>query len=618
VAPSPHRETASRTRLRLKPADSFDLIRLLARSQYDPRKAVCELVQNSLDAQARHVDIAWLTEKGVRALRIRDDGQGIFPELSRPDALHRIATTIGHSHKRSLTPAQRRELMALGKYGIGLLGFWSVGRFMVIRSRVGGGDTWCLRLQEDAPTAQLERVRPRRLAEEPTYTEVTILDLHDGAQRQIRPGRLQAYLASELRGQLLGREVDVRVHDKVARGRAVKEFLVTAQRFLGAPIPEADTLTVPGYDEARVELYLIPLEEERQGRVQLACGGTTVLDDLAEIDGTGEPRAPWSSGRIEGVIDFPHLDVAPGTRRHFQRDQAAHAFLDALAGLETRLVALLAADDQRRQQEADSSLARRIQRAFRELGRKLPEYDFFEVKSGPRAGAARDGDPSAGAESPEPAGTAPAGEADDTGDDPTLLFPPGPLEAVLVSPSRSRIPPGTIRVLKARALDADGRPAAGEIAFTWSLGGGGELAGDGAHATYTAPPGEMRATVTVCATDGARRCSAEAQIEVEDIVPQDKGIPEPTPVHAAAEGWRSRYRAEVWEYNTGHRDYVAAAATETRRLRYLMHLFAKEIVLRNFGGPAESAILERMVEVLTYLDESKNSRRGGNEFEPAG
>jgi hypothetical protein len=41
----------ARTRtLVLRPADPFDLIRWLARSQSDPRKAVAELVQNSIDA----------------------------------------------------------------------------------------------------------------------------------------------------------------------------------------------------------------------------------------------------------------------------------------------------------------------------------------------------------------------------------------------------------------------------------------------------------------------------------------------------------------------------------------------------------------------------------------
>ena len=42
---------------RLRAADPFELIRWLARSQTDPRKALAELVQNSLDAQARTVTI---------------------------------------------------------------------------------------------------------------------------------------------------------------------------------------------------------------------------------------------------------------------------------------------------------------------------------------------------------------------------------------------------------------------------------------------------------------------------------------------------------------------------------------------------------------------------------
>src|SRR5262249_51377589 len=136
------RKSDARTssQVQLKPADSFDLIRLLAHTQSDARKAVAELVQNSLDAGARQIDVSWLREKGIAVLRILDDGKGIFPELPREEALRRIATTIGHSHKRDLNPSERRELMLLGKYGIGLLGFWAVGRTMEIRSRVGGAD----------------------------------------------------------------------------------------------------------------------------------------------------------------------------------------------------------------------------------------------------------------------------------------------------------------------------------------------------------------------------------------------------------------------------------------------------------------------------------------------
>ena len=47
--------------------------------------------------------------------------------------------------------------------------------------------------------------------------------------------------------------------------------------------------------------------------------------------------------------------------------------------------------------------------------------------------------------------------------------------------------------------------------------------------------------------------------------------------------------------------YRLAAETDAGRLRYLIHLFAKEIVLRNFGRPGDADLLERLVQVLTHL-----------------
>jgi hypothetical protein len=38
-----------------------------------------------------------------------------------------------------------------------------------------------------------------------------------------------------------------------------------------------------------------------------------------------------------------------------------------------------------------------------------------------------------------------------------------------------------------------------------------------------------------------------------------------------------------------------------RRFRYLVHLFAKEIVLWNYGEAKDERLLERMVEVLTHI-----------------
>ncbi len=596
--------------VRLRPQNPFDLIRLLARSQSDPRKAVAELVQNSLDAGASKIELTWLNEKSQRVLRIWDDGAGIFPEFDRDEALRRIATTIGHSHKRHLSPSERRELMILGKYGIGLIGFWSVSQVMEIESRVDGGPTLCLRLYEDEERAELSKVRARALADEPTYTEITLRGLHEAAARVIRPPRLQAYLAGELRGQLLERGAELSIRDRVARGTAPKHFQVKPQPFLGAPLADLQTLEVPGHEEARLELYFVSAEDERTGRVALACGGATVLDDVALVDGVEMPRPVWASGRLEGVIDYPELEVAPGTRRGFTPNEPAEAFLRALEGLERELEGRLAEENKRADAVRTQSMARDIRRAFRSVASRLPEYELFDVKAGPRdvedeppapAGAAT-GEALA---SPEPVNaSAPSADSDDASAADGHLFPPGPLARLKLLPSSLRVPPDVTRTLRARALDADGRSAEGPLTFTWQLDGPGELVPDGDGARYAAPSIPALAVVRVVARSASNQAEASAEIETSlELLGRERvgGIPEPRPVNAPGEAWRSRLRADVWEFNESHPDYRMAAETDASRLRYLIHLFAKEVVLRNFGRPGDGDLLERLVQVLTHL-----------------
>ena len=80
------------TKFRLQPADPFDLIRWLARTQSDPRKAVAELVQNSIDARATAIRIERRRIKGHPALVIRDDGEGVLPQLEREEALRYLVS----------------------------------------------------------------------------------------------------------------------------------------------------------------------------------------------------------------------------------------------------------------------------------------------------------------------------------------------------------------------------------------------------------------------------------------------------------------------------------------------------------------------------------------------
>ncbi len=606
-------------RFRLKPADPFDLIRLLARSQNDPRKAVAELVQNSLDAGAREVTLTRFRKGGAACLSVLDDGEGVLPDMDRADALQHIATHIGHSYKRRLTPEERYRLLQQGKYGIGLLGFWSVGRLMTIRSRVKGSDVFGLHLEEDTPEGMVAPERGQRRLE-PTWTEVTIRDLHPAAQRLLLGRRLADYLAFELRGQLLGRDVRLRVLDRLARGTAQKDILVRPPRFQGIPLREVAEWPVEGHPSLRVELHYLP-EEHGAGRVALACAGTTVADDLPLLEAVDLKHPPWDGGRLTGIIDAPFLEVAPGTRRGIVPDAKAEAFAVAMRALANRVREWLSVYEATAGREADRTLHKRLRQVFRELQRRLPHYELFPVKDG--AGGTGAGDPLDGSRVPD-------GEPDDKAfpeagaDELPELFQPGPLESVRIVPAARRLPVGAEAGFAARALDATGRAIRDGVAFAWSLAEGPgrieTLPGNpgGEDDRGPAPSGPARiayhagavgsALIRVEAAQGERRASAEARVEVLEEIeppePEDIGIPEPAEVKDPAGRWRSRLRGGTWEFNGSHPDYLMAARDSGRRFRYLATLLAKELVLRQVaGGGAEDRLLESLVEVLAAIEE---------------
>jgi hypothetical protein len=250
-----HRIDPEARRGRLRPADPFELIRWRARSQTDPRKALAELVQNSLDAGAATITVLRQRDRGVAAIHVLDDGGGIIPEMERPEALAHVATHIGHSRKRNLTPEQRRELLLQGQYGIGLLGFWSIGQELEVRSQVAGGRPWTLRMWEERPNFEVAPMRGRLRVHGGTWTEVLVRELHRPALVSLTGRRVADYLAAELRGQLLGRAVALTVHDRIGRGLAQKVRRVEPVRFPGVRLDVPEEVPVPGRSPIRAELY---------------------------------------------------------------------------------------------------------------------------------------------------------------------------------------------------------------------------------------------------------------------------------------------------------------------------------------------------------------------------
>ncbi len=600
--------------VRLRPANPFDLIRLIAESQNDPRKAMAELVQNSLDAGARTISITRMRRRGEQVVSVFDDGRGIFSELERPKALEKIATNIGRSFKLDLSPQERQHQMMLGKYGIGILGFWSLGRELEMRSRVSGSDVWFLHLIRNKPMAEVMRIPQQRISfTGETWTEVVIRGIHPGAARQIAGRRLGEYLGSELRGQLLERDVKLRILDKLAKGSTLKDFVVVPQRFRGRSILKIPTLEVPGYSAARVELYFVDEVEDRRPLVALTCGGAVVSPDLAALEGYDLNRPPWSAGCLEGIVEFPDLEVTPATRRGFQPGPAAEALLTALKVLEPELNELLEQEREKRRAEEDKSLAREIRKVFRPLAKHLPQYDFFEITSEAK-------DEKVDSESPgERLGRMAAGN--DSGDEPETtsevveeggepdpgeeILPPGPLIRVHILPRRSRLLPGARRVFQAKAVDESGRRIPEGVDYFWViLEGGGVLTPDGIKASFKAPEEPCVVRLAVEARQGERLARAAAEVEIVERLSgesPDAGIPDPERVVDPAGDWRSRIAGRRWEYNAAHPDYQAVVEDPRRRFRYLVHLFAKEIVLRNYGEPKDERLLERVVEVLTHI-----------------
>jgi hypothetical protein len=640
-------DTSSTYRGKVRVHDPFELLRWLALSQPDPRKALAELVQNSLDAGARSVEVTRLRRSGVPCLSVRDDGEGIIPELPQAEALRYIATHIGHSRKRALTPQERLQLMTQGQYGIGLLGFWSLGQRLEIRVFRPGEEPHRLVLYRESPDFEIEPLRhlPRATDGGARATEVLVVGLHREALPVLAARRAADFLAAELRGQLLHRDVELVVRDRIARGRGAKRIAVQPRRFLGERLEGVGALEVAGYPPAQLELYYSggrdPDGDAEAGAVSrqavaLYATGTLVVEGFAQLGALGLDHRPWTDRRLTGLVDFGSLTVAPGSRRGVVPDAAAAALADALRGVEPIVQALLDQKEQRRAEELDRSMVRDLQHAFRDLYRQLPRYALLPVDSSTRDAAA--GPPSAGDQEPElpeaatPAAEAqsPPGEPEPAEPDPEALTPffrelieAGPLASLEIRPRPLRVISGGHRTVRAAPRDELGLPIARPLELRWDLpaelGRIVRMEDDPLAARIEAAsldPGEneRRGELLLVAHDGTREASAVAAVTVLSELPaarSDEGIPEPELVDAPGAEWRSRIHAGRWEVNAGHPGYRAVVDRPGLKLRYLALLFAKEVVARSAADPRLEEPLEQLVEVASFADHRLDERRGG-------
>jgi hypothetical protein len=592
---------------KLRIGDDWNAIRIIALSQSNPLKAIAELVENSIDAHAKTITITRGREQGEHYLTVKDDGDGVPRDSNGIPNFKYVATHICDSVKRRLK-ADGAASALQGEFGIGLLSFWTVGGTLTMTSSGADQRVYQMVMSKGDPR-YIVKLRRTLFAER--GTELKIRPLLEGI-RGLSGEKIQWYLASELRDRIRNTQVRLTVIDKLAR----KQYQVEPRQFEGRLLHQLPPVRSP-FGEAYAELYLT--EPAEDWRIALTRDGTRVIADLGTLPGL--ERSPWNSRYLQGLIDVPYLNLTPGTRSGIVHDERYGAFLKALLPLEVHLNGLLEAQRRAQEEQANRESLRAIQRAFREAMLVLPreEYDWFDIQSlSPQAtgteGAPERGEETSGAEEA-------GGDVQASGGSTQRQFfdYAGPLHAVVISPASSTLRVSQSRRLRALPRDRSRRRVERDLTFAWEIveGGGTLSSSSDQEVSFEAPSLPVLVRLSVAVSQRDLRCSAEALITVTDsldvaigpTVVNARGLPGYTFERVGGELWRSRFDAErnLIVVNNGHRDFVFATRSRALLLRYLVRLYVKELVLKNFAGQSAEQVAERMIELSLYVEEKLKS-----------
>jgi len=590
----------------LRIGDQWNAINIIARSQTHPLKAVCELTENAIDAGSSHIHIVRRRRTNQVYLEIQDDGEGVPGTSGGEPDFARIATHVCDSMKRHLDAQQRAGIH--GEFGIGLLSFWSLGDELRMASAAPDGRVFEMLLARGKRDYTIRPVRGKLPID---GTRVVVGPLLESTKNIVTGEKLARYLATELRDRIRSTDVTVVIHDRVAR----KEMVVKPREYEGDHVEVPTALPTP-YGDVFVELYFANPGggQNEDAGVAVCKDGTRVLKSITELDPFQHP--PWSDGRLEGVIDFAALELAPGTRSGIVPNERLSEFTRAVSTLET---ALKEAIDQREKAESDKAsrnILKQVHRAFRNALKELPsnEYLFFDIPEVNRA-LARQADGTRGAAGsddgmavPESTSDAASPEAESEHEDPLLPLEPGPLAAVRIMPRRARREPGQTCPLKAAARDEHGFPVENDVGYVWSVTP--ETARldalDNEATLHCDAVGAVQ--VRVVATQDRQSASDEVTVKILENAAGDdsaKGLPSYRLEAEHGKPWRSRYDAKANEIiiNSAHRDFLSSRKTAAKHRRYIGKLYAKEVVLINFPHESPDQVLERLIELTLRTED---------------
>jgi hypothetical protein len=432
-------------------------------------------------------------------------------------------------------------------------------------------------------------------------TRVIVGPLLEATKNLVTGEKVARYLSAELRDRIRRSGATIEVIDSVSR----KQLPVVPREFDGDRLEIPRRYPTP-LGDINVEVYVRGEQATGEPGIAVCKDGTRVLKDVTEL--LPFQHSPWTDRRLEGLVDFEPLTLAPGTRSGIVPDAALDALVEAAAAIEEDIREAMAGREQAEAERASRQLLKQVHKAFATALADLPaeEYLFFDI---PKAAPALQGRPGVAGELPAE-GDGRSRKAGSATPRPLLAADPGPLAAVRISPRTPRRQPGDSCLFSATARDAVDIPLAAGVLFTWRiLAGSAAIATDGSSCRVASSSAGV-VTVGVIARQGEIEVTDQVELKFVDDPLADaaggRGLPGYRLEAEHGQPWRSRYDSTKNEIviNSAHRDFLASRTAAARHRRYIGKLYAKEVVLTNFPHESPAEVMERLIEVTLRTEDA--------------
>ena len=340
-------------RVRLRIGNLAKAVLVSGQAYQDAKDALNEFISNAADEyieagrRGERIRVVLRRKGRYPVIAVDDTGRGMGPER-----LREVARNLFESSKAG-------DDRTLGEKAIGILAFQQLGgRCDLVSCAEGSAESWTLHLERGKATAVLERER-RRPRHVPGTT-VYLSDLDPDVLRVLTQRKVVDYLRSR-RGPALARG-DYEI--EVTEGRSSELVLPERPEGIRLAIPARNTL----WGRIEFALYVAPPDSRRRRVAVVGRAGTSVLDDLSELDEFS--GHPWDSDQVSGQVLFEALQQTAGRRAILRDREAFPLFVDAVKAVERAVAQTV----ERVAKELDAQTADRVSDVIRRVfGRVLKE-----------------------------------------------------------------------------------------------------------------------------------------------------------------------------------------------------------------------------------------------------